>query len=79
MTAEHMAQARGFFERALALDPGNMEALVGMAAVDVTSGAFFIVSDRDARFAAAEATLIKALSMSPQHARAHMFLGAVQI
>ena len=79
MTAEHMAQARGFFERALTLDPGNMEALVGMAAVDVTSAAFFIVSDRDARFAAAEATLIKALSVSPQHARAHMFLGAVQI
>ena len=78
MTAEQMAQARGFFERALTLDPGNMEALVGMAAVDVASAAFFIVSDREARFAAAEATLIKALSMSPQHARAHMFLGAVQ-
>jgi len=79
MTAEHMAQARGFFERALTLDPGNMEALVGMAAVDVTSAAFYVVSDRDARCAAAEATLIKALSISPQHARAHMFLGAVQI
>ena len=34
MTAEHMAQARGFFERALTLDPGNIEALVGIAAVD---------------------------------------------
>jgi TolB-like protein len=79
MTAEHMGQARGFFERALTLDPGNMEALVGMAAVDLASAAFFILNDRDARFAAAEATLIKALSMSPQHARAHMFLGAVQI
>jgi tetratricopeptide (TPR) repeat protein len=54
-------------------------ALVGVAAVDVTSAAFFIVNDRDARFAAAEATLIKALSMSPRHARAHIFLGAVQI
>jgi TolB-like protein/class 3 adenylate cyclase len=79
MTPEHMAQARGFFERALTLDPGDMEALVGMAAVDLASAAFLIVNDRDARFAAAEATLIKALSMSPQHARAHMFLGAVQI
>jgi TolB-like protein/class 3 adenylate cyclase len=79
MTAEHMGQARGFFERALTLDPGNMEALVGMAAVDLASAAYFIVYDRDARFAAAEATLIKALSMSPQHARAHMFLGGVQI
>ena len=30
-TPEYMAQARGFFERALALDPGNIEALVGTA------------------------------------------------
>ncbi len=79
MTAEHMAQARGFFERALTLDPGNIEALVGTAAVDAASAAFFIVNDRDARLAAAEATLIKALSMSPQHARAHMFLGGVLV
>jgi TolB-like protein/class 3 adenylate cyclase/tetratricopeptide (TPR) repeat protein len=77
MTAEHMAQARGFFERALTLDPANIEAVVGIAAVDAASAALFIVNDRDARFAAAEATSIKALSMSPQHARAHMFLGAV--
>jgi tetratricopeptide (TPR) repeat protein len=40
---------------------------------------FFFPDDRDARFAAAEATLIKALSISPQLARAHMFLGAAQI
>jgi TolB-like protein/class 3 adenylate cyclase len=79
MTPEHLAKARRFFERALTLDPGNIEALVGIAAVDTASAAFFIVNDRDARFAAAEATLTKALSMSPQHARAHMFLGAVQI
>jgi TolB-like protein/class 3 adenylate cyclase len=79
MTPEHMAQARRFFERALTLDPVNIEALVGAAAVDGASAAFFIVNDRDARLAAAEATLIKALSMSPQHARAHMFLGAVQM
>jgi tetratricopeptide (TPR) repeat protein len=79
MTPEHMSQAREFFEHALTLDPGNIEALVAMAAVDLASAAFFIDNDRDARFAAAEAALIKALSMSPQHARAHMFLGAVQI
>ena len=29
----HLSQARGFFERALALDPGNIEALVGTATV----------------------------------------------
>jgi TolB-like protein/class 3 adenylate cyclase len=79
MTPEHVAQARGFFERALTLDPRNIEALVGIAAADAVSASFFMVNDRDARLAAAEATLIKALSMSPHHARAHMFLGAVQI
>jgi TolB-like protein/class 3 adenylate cyclase len=79
MTTEHMAQAKGFFGRALTRDPGNMEALVGIAAVDLTSAALFVVNDRDARIGAAEATLIKALSMSPQHARAHMLLGAVQV
>jgi TolB-like protein/class 3 adenylate cyclase len=78
ITTENMAQARRFFERALMLDPINIEALVGAAAVDVSSG-LLMVDDRDTRLAAAEATLIKALSMSPQHARAHMFLGGVQI
>ena len=33
LTPENMEQARGFFERALALDPGNIEALVGIAEV----------------------------------------------
>jgi tetratricopeptide (TPR) repeat protein len=79
MTPERMAQARGSFERALTLDPENIEALVGMAAVDTASAAYLIVNDPNVRLAAAEATLIKALSMSPQYARAHLFLGAVQI
>ena len=38
LTPEYMAQARGFFERALALDPENIEALVGMARVDAATG-----------------------------------------
>jgi TolB-like protein/class 3 adenylate cyclase len=79
ITTEHMAQARRFFERALMLDPVNIEALVGAAAVDVVSAGLLMVDDCDARFAAAEATLTKVLSMSPQHARAHMFLGSAQI
>ena len=35
LTPEYMAQARELFERALALDPLNIEALVGIANVDV--------------------------------------------
>ena len=78
-TAEYMTQAREFYERALMLDPGNIEALVGIGSVDGASAAFLVVSDREQRFAAAEAALIKAISISPQHARAHLILGAVQI
>lgn len=77
--AENMGQAREFFERALTLDPGNTEALVGIGSLHTASAGLFMVNDRDARLAAAEATLTKALSISPQHARAHMFLGTVQI
>jgi cytochrome c-type biogenesis protein CcmH/NrfG len=36
LTNEYLAQARGFFERALALDPDNIRALVGTAGVDFT-------------------------------------------
>ena len=79
LTPEYMAQATAFFERALALDPGNIEALVGTAMVDSLVGGSFLVDDRAARFAAAETTLIKALSLAPNHAMAHYLLGFVQI
>ena len=41
---DYMAQARGFFERALALDPGNLDAELGTAQVDAQLGIF--LSDR---------------------------------
>jgi tetratricopeptide (TPR) repeat protein len=78
-TPEYMAQARGFFERALALDPGNIEAMVGMAGVDGVVGGTFLTDDRAVHLAVAETTLVKALSRAPNHALAHMWLGGVQI
>ena len=42
-------------------------------------GAYFMTNDRTARLAAAEATLIKALSLAPNHAMAHCLLGLVQV
>ena len=54
LTNEHMAQALGFFERALALDPSNIEALVGVALIDLNRGANFSTGDGAARLAAAE-------------------------
>jgi TolB-like protein/class 3 adenylate cyclase len=77
ITPEYMAQARGFFERALVLDPSNVEALVGTALVDTSS--IHLIDDRAARMAQAEAALIKALSIAPQHAVAHMLLGVVHM
>jgi TolB-like protein/class 3 adenylate cyclase len=79
LTNEHLAQARDFFEHALAFDPGNNEALVGTAIVDLNKGVNFYLDDRAAPLAAAEATLVKALALAPQYAVAHMYLGAVHI
>src|SRR6516225_9395809 len=79
LTPDHMAQARSFFEKALALDPENVEAMVGLARVDANLGAAVMTDDYSARFAAAEKTVTKALSRAPNHALAHVLLGLVQI
>jgi len=72
-------QARAFFERALALDPGNIDALVGTAIVDATVGGSFFSDNATPYLASAETVLIRALSLAPNHAVAHLILGAVQI
>jgi len=79
ISPEYIAQASSFFDRALVLDPGNIEAMVSLAQVKVSTGAAFFTNDRTAHFWAAEKMLIQALNMAPQHARAHMLLGTVQI
>jgi TolB-like protein/class 3 adenylate cyclase/Tfp pilus assembly protein PilF len=79
VTKEHLAQARSFFERALALDPQNVQALVGTANVDLIMGIDLFSDDRAASCSAAEAALIKAMSLAPRYAAAHMLLGAVYI
>ena len=76
-TTEYLAEARGFFERALVLDASSVEALVGMARVDVNLATTFIDENRPARLAAAEMILSKVLSLSPNHAIAHLFLGII--
>jgi TolB-like protein/class 3 adenylate cyclase len=75
----HIAQARGFFERAVAADADNVDALVGSAAVDIADGGNSFVVDPAAVFAAAEAKLTQALSSFPDHARGHAFLGYLKI
>jgi tetratricopeptide (TPR) repeat protein len=74
-----MTQARRFFEQALALDPENIEAMVGLARVDQNLGASLMTDDRSVQLAAAETTITKVLSLAPKHASAHAVLGSVQI
>jgi TolB-like protein/class 3 adenylate cyclase len=78
-TPNHVAQARGFFDRAFAADPDNVDALVGSAAVDIADGGNSFVVDPATAFAAAEEKLTRALSSFPDHARGHAFLGYVKI
>jgi TolB-like protein/class 3 adenylate cyclase/Flp pilus assembly protein TadD len=78
-TPDMMAQARGFFDRALAADPGNVDALVGAALADLRANSLLSVADPKAVLAEAEAKLTKALSSVPDHARAHLALGIVDI
>jgi TolB-like protein len=79
VTPAFMAQARDFFMRALALDPGNVEAAVAAAQIDVSIGSAFLTDDAFVHFAAAEAALNKVLLHAPNHPRAHMLSGAVQM
>jgi TolB-like protein/class 3 adenylate cyclase len=77
ITVENMAKARGFFERALALDAQNVDALVGISQVDANVAVGLSTNDRLARFAAAEAAAAEALSLAPDHAIAHLCMGMV--
>jgi TolB-like protein len=64
-TAEYLKSAEAFLERALQLDPNNVDALAAKGWVDMDFGAGFMADDRAARLASAEAVAIKALSLGP--------------
>jgi TolB-like protein len=78
-TPDNLAQARSFFDRALAADPNNVDALIESARADEVEASNSFVTDPKAALAAAEAKLTKALSSVPDHARGHLFLGFVEI
>jgi len=77
-TPEYFGQARTFFKRALALDPDNIDALVGLARIDLEAGASFQTDDPAGHFAAAEAALTRVLSRAPNNAEAHLLLGRLK-
>jgi TolB-like protein/class 3 adenylate cyclase/tetratricopeptide (TPR) repeat protein len=72
-----LQQARSFFARALAIEPDNVQALIGCAAADVNELIRFEASERLPLLARAEASLSKALSVAPDSAGAHLFLSFV--
>ena len=78
-TPDYLLQARDYFERALTLDPRNVEALVWGAYVDTLKASLYAADDRAERLAAAETALATALSLVPEHAWAHLSLGLVLI
>jgi TolB-like protein/class 3 adenylate cyclase len=79
LTPDHVVRARSFYDRALAVDHDNVEALIGSAATDVADGGNSYVTDSMAALAVAEKKLTNALSSVPDHARGHMWLGLIDI
>jgi TolB-like protein/class 3 adenylate cyclase len=79
LSPENLAQARGFFERALALDSDNLDALLGTVSVDVLAASGYGTDDPVARFSAIEATLTKVLSRAPNNGWGHYWMGRVLI
>jgi TolB-like protein/class 3 adenylate cyclase len=76
---EYFAKARACFERALELDPDNVDALVGQARIDAELVGGHLADDRAARLESAEAALNKALALAPNHPWAHTWMGLVYL
>ncbi len=68
---DDVERARGFFGRALALDPDNLDAALGKANADLQLAVGYRVDDRAERLSSVEATLNRVLSQSPNNAWAH--------
>ena len=64
-TPDNVAQARSFFDRALAADPDNVDALVGSARADVADGAHFFVTDPDGGLRGGRSEVDQSLVVGP--------------
>ena len=72
---DNLSRAKNYFERALSLDAGNVEALVGIAWANCVFAHIHTSEDRLARLAAGEAFATRALALAPEHPLGHMCLG----
>jgi len=76
-TAKYLLEAEELFDRALAMDPSNVEALVGKGRANANLGTAAL--DSRTRLVTAEETLTRALLYDPHHAVAHANLGLILI
>jgi TolB-like protein/tetratricopeptide (TPR) repeat protein len=72
-----LIDARALFSRALDIDPDHVDALVGMALVEIVLVGSHLPGERAAHIIAAETTAVRALSLAPNHALAHHTMGAI--
>jgi tetratricopeptide (TPR) repeat protein len=74
----NLTQARSLFERALSLDPDNVDAELNVAGVDAIMAALYMTDARAERLATAEATVTKLLLVAPNNAWVHCWMGYVK-
>jgi TolB-like protein/Tfp pilus assembly protein PilF len=80
ITTDNLESARRLYEQALTRDPDNVDALAGIAAVHSMTVINYLYGDeRASRFASAIAAATKAISLAPEHALAHYYLGMMEI
>ena len=75
---ENLSTARALFEKSVELDPTNVDSIVGAARVEVLR-ALYGYGDRAKSLAAAEAAVLKGLSIQPRNHWAHLWLGFIQV
>jgi TolB-like protein len=79
VTADLLDKARSHFDRALDLDPGNVDALVRRAWIDMVFVGNYLSEGRAKRLRSAESDLGNALKLRPDNANAHHVLGGVRM
>jgi tetratricopeptide (TPR) repeat protein len=79
VTREIFDKAHSHYDRAIELDPYNVEAMIGRAWIDLFSATNYFSDDRVERFRSAEARLGKVLKLGSNNASAHCALGVLRM
>jgi tetratricopeptide (TPR) repeat protein len=74
---QNINSASAYFDRALEIDPANVDALIYRGGLDLMYAISWLSDDPLSRLRSAEATFVKALRLRPDDARAHAHFGAV--